>query len=69
MSAASTSMHAQRLLTRAQVNADPVKPVHEALKVEKGLLEDLQRLCATASNCDDIQAHFAQGDAPRQGHG
>lgn len=43
---------------------DPVRPVHEALQVEKGLLEDLQRLCVTASKCGDnavqdaIESHF-----------
>ncbi|KAK4121904.1 ferritin-like protein [Parathielavia appendiculata] len=43
---------------------DPVQPVHEALKVEKSLLEDLQRLCEKANKCGDgaaedaIQSHF-----------
>lgn len=32
---------------------DPVGPVSEALNIEKGLLEDLQRLCRTADKCGD----------------
>lgn len=32
---------------------DPVIPVHEALQVEKGLLEDLLRLCKTADEAGD----------------
>ncbi|KAK7419307.1 hypothetical protein QQX98_003459 [Neonectria punicea] len=32
---------------------DPVYPVHEALKVEKDILEDLLRLCATAEKAND----------------
>ncbi|KAK4236189.1 ferritin-like superfamily [Achaetomium macrosporum] len=43
---------------------DPVRPVYEALQVEKRLLEDLQRLCEKANQCGDgaaedaIQTHF-----------
>ena len=32
---------------------DPVGPVYEAVQVEKGLLEDLHRLCRTADKCGD----------------
>jgi len=32
---------------------DPIQPVHEALKAEKSLLEDLLRLCKTASKFSD----------------
>ncbi|KAL8718974.1 MAG: hypothetical protein Q9181_008126, partial [Wetmoreana brouardii] len=32
---------------------DPVQPVYEALQVEKGLLEDLLRLCKTADEASD----------------
>lgn len=32
---------------------DPVEPVYEAFLIEKGLLEDLQRLCKTADECGD----------------
>jgi ferritin heavy chain len=38
---------------------DPVQPVHEALQVEKALLEDLQRLCAMATKAGDFALESA----------
>jgi len=38
---------------------DPIQPVHEALKIEKALFEDCQRLCVLASKDRDVTTEAA----------